>query len=82
MFQLDRAVQEEDTKAAKSLINIYDELFAGPRQMHLMWSMHLSPHAGATGVSHLGAPAMVAVGIAGWPMAAKFVDVGKTPKTL
>ena len=83
---VDRAVQEEDTKAAKSLINIYDELFSS-------WPRANAPDvvdatcragltAGATGIMVMcGAPAMVAVGIArlayGGP---RLKDVGKTLK--
>ena len=83
---VDRAVQEEDTKAAKSLINIYDELFSS-------WPRANAPDvvdatcragltAGATGIMVMcGAPAMVAVGIAGLAYGGpRLKDVGKTLK--
>ena len=83
---VDRAVQEEDTKAAKSLINIYHELFSSwpranaPDVVDATFRAGLT--AGATGIMVMcGAPVMAAAGIAGLAYGGpRLKDVGKTLK--
>ena len=83
---VDRKVDEEDTKAAQSLIKVYHEGFSS-------WALTNAPDvvdgtcrmglvAGATGIMVMcGAPAMVAAGIAGLAYGGpRLKDVGKTLK--
>ena len=83
---VDRAVQEEDTEAAQSLIKVYHEGFSS-------WALSNAPDvvdgtcrmglvAGVTGILTMcGAPVMVAAGIAGLAYGGpRLKDVGKTLK--
>lgn len=83
---LDREVEEEDTKAAQSLIKVYHEQFSS-------WALTNAPDvvdgtcrmglvAGVTGILTMcGAPVMVAAGIAGLAYGGpRLKDVGKTLK--
>ena len=84
---VDRAVQEEDTKAAKSLINIYDGYsFVAAEQMHLMWSM--GPVAGLVQVQQVSwlcvaHPRWLPLVSRDWPMVGQGLKMlGKHSKTL